>query len=151
MPHCSYVVLDHYKSDLVSDSVPCLLLLAVKSNKEIAYFVVFITPIIQTLLDNMSNQHRGWMLEVLFELYNQHKLGHIGDAKFEQFSSLGIGPLRTAAYGTINVADVDEGSILNLVCETIGKQEHEEDSVDPCCLSSFQKLDLDILQQSTLP
>jgi hypothetical protein len=151
MPQCSYATLDYYKSDMVSASLPCLLLLAINNNNENGLFVVFVTSDIGSLLNEIPDQQRSWMLGVLFDLHDrQYKRDRIDTPEFEQFWSLGVGPLRTAAHGTIDVDNVENtDSIRDLVCTKLRKPYQEGALKDDLCfLHSFQKLRLDMLPQS---
>lgn len=144
MPQCRYVILDHHKSDLASDSFPCLLLLDINHGERSTVFIVFVVPDIDRLLDGMSNQQRNWMLGVLINFCDrQHKSNHIGTPEFEQFWSLGVGPLRTSVHGTIQVGNMD--SVRDLICVDLRRRELSKDY--PYFLSSFQELRPDLLHR----
>ena len=146
MPQCNFAILDHYKSDLASDNFPCLLLLNIDSDNRNGHFMVFITAQIGSLLNEISNQQRIWMLGVLLDLSNhQLKLGPMGNIEFEQFCSLGVGPLRTFAHGTIYFSS--SNNLLDLICESLQIQDRGGTSkYDPCFLHSFKEFHSDTLR-----
>lgn len=107
--------------------------------------MAFVTNKIESLLDEMPNQERSWMLGVLFDLCDhQQNLNYTNNIEFEQFYSLGVGPLRTAAHGTINVNNAD--NVWDLICAELEKRRQEESSKDDSSfLCSFQELHIDLL------
>lgn len=150
MPQCNYVILDHHKSDLDSNNLPCLTLLDVDSGSRNRRFMAFVTANIRKLLDEMSNPQRTWMLAVLFDLCDlQQNPDRTNNIKLEQLQSLGVGPLRTVAHGTINVDDAD--NIWKSICGELEQRSYEELSKDESSsLCTFQALHPDLLKRSAL-
>lgn len=148
MPQCDYIILDHHKSDLDSDKLPCLTLLDVDSGSQNRRFMAFVTTKIERLLDEMPRPQRSWMLAVLFDLcYLQQNPSRTNEINFHQFHFLGVGPLRTAAHGTINVDNAD--NIWKLICEELEKLSYGESSDDESSwLCTFQELHPDLLGHS---
>lgn len=151
MPQCDYVILDHHKSDLDSDSLPCLTLLDVDNGGQNRRFMVFVTAKIGGLLEEMPNQQRSWMLAVLFDLCDlQQNPNYADEITFERFYSLGVGPLRTAAHGSISADNTDD--IWKLICVELENRINEEASKDDASsLCTFQELHPDLLWCSTPP
>jgi len=145
MLQCSYVILDHCKSDLSSDGVPCLLLLDIGRDSSARQFKVFVTPDIGKLFDALSSHNRMWALELLFDLYEgKHNPEAIG-MEFEKFYSMDVGPLRTSISGAIEANEAD--NLLQLICIQIGERSQECSTGEGCLFCSFQELIPDMLRQ----
>lgn len=144
MCQCRYVILDLCQSDLSSGGTPCLLLLNVDIDSEKRQFKIFVTPIIRTLFDGISNHNYEWVLGVLSDLYRYQNLSEIDDESWNQFCLLSIGPLQTSLCGSIET--VREGTILDslyLQMRELWSGVYSQNQIHP--LNSFQEFNSDIL------
>jgi len=104
MPLCHFVVLDHCPSELSLDCAPLFLLLNIHRGPSITDVKIFALSNFQELLRGMPRQKRDWIVGMISDFQcNLCGIGRPDEHNLAQFRSLGVGPLRTAFTGSIDI------------------------------------------------
>jgi hypothetical protein len=109
MPNCRYIILNYHSAETLEKGEPLVLLLEYIETDGSRQRRSYLLSDLAHVVANTSPQIREWLISALTDISEEEfNLGSDQDGLFGRFSSLNIGPLRTARAESLDCSSLSE-------------------------------------------